>query len=196
MHENNDPKNLHELLQRLRSAAGDHSSVSLDSMLQATGRSSYGAVLLVPGLLVLSPLSGVPGLPSVCAVMVALITLQLLIGRRCFWLPQWLLRRSASRSKYDKALGFLERLTRYIDRLLRPRLTYLTRGVAVPANALLCLAVAMTMPPLELIPFGNSLAGATLSVVGLGLIAHDGVMILIALAFFSALLFMLGRVLL
>jgi hypothetical protein len=167
--------------------------VTIESMVQATDERSFGALLLVPGLLVLSPLSGIPGLPSVFALMVSLIAVQLLIGRKHFWLPKWLLRRSASRSKYDKAMAFLHRFSYYVDRLLKRRLTFLTNGPANRLNAVLCLAIAATMPPLELIPFGNSTAGAALSVLGLGMMARDGAMIVAALLFFFGLAYMVSR---
>jgi len=187
------PQNLESLLQRLEQAGEPDQPVTIECMLQVTDERSFGALLLIPGLLVLSPLSGIPGLPSVIAVMVMLIAVQLLIGRERFWLPQWLLRRSASRSKYDKAIAFLQRLSGFVDRLLRRRLTFLTSGLATRLNALLCMLIAATMPPLELIPFGNSIAGAALSVLGLGMMARDGAMIVVAALFFFGLVYMTSR---
>lgn len=66
-------------------------------------------------------------------------------------------------------------------------------GLANRLNAVLCLAIAATMPPLELIPFGNSTAGAALSVLGLGMMARDGAMIVAALLFFFGLAYMVTR---
>ena len=189
------PKNLDDLLGQLEQAGDADQPVTIQSMLDATDRRSFGALLLVPGLLVLSPLSGIPGLPSVFALMVALIALQLLIGRKHFWLPSWLLKRSTPRSKYDKALAFLRRLARYVDRVLRCRLTFLTHGpLAIRISALLCLLIAMTMPPLEIIPFGNSIAGGALTLLGLGLLARDGLMIVASATLFLGLVYMISRI--
>jgi len=193
MNQPEEPKDLGTLLELLEHAGEADQPVSIDCMLQATGQRSFGALLLVPGLLVFSPLSGIPGLPSLFAVMVTLIALQLLVGRRHIWLPQWLLRRTASRSKYDRAMAFLKRPAGFIDRLLRRRLTFLTEGIAVRFNALLCLLIAATMPPLELIPFGNSTAGAALSILGLGMMARDGVLVLVAIGFFVCLAYFVSR---
>lgn len=190
---NDPPCTLGALLKKLEQAGQSDDRVSIEDMLQATGQRSFGALLLVPGLLVFSPLSGIPGLPTFFAIMVSLIALQLLIGRRHFWLPQWLLHRTAPRSKYRRAIGFLKKPAAFIDRLLRRRLTFLTKGPAVYLNAVICLLIAATMPPLELIPFGNSTAGAALSILGLGMMARDGAMTLAALAFLGALAFMLMR---
>lgn len=189
------PKNLEDLLEQLQQAGETDQPVTIQNMLEATDRRSFGALLLVPGLLVLSPLSGIPGLPSVCALMVALIAMQLLIGRTHFWLPAWLLHRSAPRRKYDKALAFLRRLARYIDRVLRCRLTFLTHGpLAIRISALLCLLIAMTMPPLELVPFGNSIAGGALTLLGLGLLARDGLLIVASATLFVGLVYMISRI--
>ncbi|AHL76445.1 ABC transporter permease [Stutzerimonas stutzeri] len=188
------PENLSALLELLGQAGEPSEPVTIQSMLEATGQRSFGALLLVPGLLVFSPLSGIPGLPSVFAVMVGLIAVQLLIGRKHFWLPRWLLRRGASRSKYDRAIALLKRPARWVDQLLRHRLTVLTEGLAVRVNALVCLLIAATMPPLELIPFGNSAAGAALSFLGLGMMARDGALVIVALLFLCVLAYLVSRI--
>ncbi len=189
------PENLESVLQKLDGAADGEERVSIGGMLEATGQRSFGVLLLVPGLLVLSPLSGIPGLPTFFAVMIVLVATQLLIGRHHFWLPRWLLKRSASRRKYDKAMGFLHRLAKHVDRIMRPRLEWLTTGIAVRMTAVLCVLIAITMPPLELLPFANSLAGAILTLLGLGMMARDGAMTLAALSLYGILLFLFIRVL-
>jgi hypothetical protein len=189
-----EPQNLGTLLELLEQAGEPGEPITIECMLEATGHRSFGALLLVPGLLVFSPLSGIPGLPSFFAVMVGLIALQLLVGRKHFWLPRWLLGRSASRSKYDRAMAFLRDPARFIDRLLRHRLTFLTEGLAVRFNALLCLLIAATMPPLELIPFGNSIAGAALSFLGLGMMARDGALVIVAVSFLGVLAYLTSRI--
>ena len=187
------PQNLKTLLQLLEEAGEPDEPISIEGMLEATGQRSFGALLLIPGLLLFSPLSGIPGLPTFFAIMVGLIAIQLLIGRTHFWLPKWLLNRCASRSNYDRAIAFLKRPARLIDRLIRHRLTVLTEGIAVYINALLCLLIAVTMPPLELIPFGNSVAGAALSFLGLGMMARDGALVIAALLPLGLLAYLASR---
>lgn len=193
MNRDEQPHDLRSLLDCLTQAGEPGQDVTLSTMLEATGQRSFGALLLVPGLLVLSPLSGIPGLPTFFAAMVALIAFQLLIGRDHLWLPQWLLRRSAPRSKYDRAMGFLKRPAKWVDRIIRHRLTLLTTGPAVRLNAVLGLLIAATMPPLELIPFGNSLAGGALSLLGLGMMAKDGALVLLSIAMLGGLAFLATR---
>lgn len=188
-----EPQNLKTLLQLLEEAGEPDELISIEGMLEATGKRSFGALLLIPGLLLFSPLSGIPGLPTFFAVMIGLIAMQLLVGRTHFWLPKWLLNRCASRSKYDRAIAFLKRPARLIDRLIRHRLTVLTEGIAVYINALVCLLIALAMPPLELIPFGNSVAGAALTFIGLGMMARDGALVIAALLPLGLLAYLASR---
>lgn len=188
-----EPQNLKTLLQLLEEAGEPEEPISIEGMLEATGQRSFGALLLIPGLLLFSPLSGIPGLPTFFAVMIGLIAMQLLVGRTHFWLPKWLLNRCASRSKYDRAIAFLKRPARLIDRVIRHRLTVLTEGIAVYINALVCLLIAVAMPPLELIPFGNSVAGAALTCLGLGTMARDGALVIAALLPLGLLAYLASR---
>ena len=177
-----EPHNLEQLLERLGGAGEGEETVALGTLLDVTGRRSFGPLLLLTGLVPLSPLSGIPGLPSVMAVCVLLISAQLLMGRDCFWLPEWVLKREISRQRFDKALRFLNPVARFIDRFIHPRLQRLTRGRAVYGLAIVATAVALLMFPLELVPFANTLCGAAITVFGLALIAHDGLLVLLGYA--------------
>lgn len=183
MSQEGEASNLDQLLDKLISADGEE-RVSLSAMLEAAGRRAFGPVLLVPGLIALSPLSGIPGMPSTLGVIVMLVAGQLLIGRKHFWLPGFLLRRKIARSKLDKAVKFLRPIAHFIDRLLRRRLAFLTEGAGVRLIAIVCFLIAATMPPLELLPFAASAAGAALTLFGVSLIAHDGLVAAFALIFF------------
>ena len=175
-------ENLNQLLDNLSCAGGKDERVTLGDMLQATGRRAFGPLLLVPGLIALSPLSGIPGIPTSTALIVMLVAVPLLIGRQDFWLPKVLLSRSVGRSKLDKAIKFLRPVARVIDKFLRRRLSFFTEGLGVRLVALVCFFIAATMPPLELLPFAATTAGAALTLFGVSLVAHDGLIACVAFA--------------
>ena len=131
----------------------------------------------------LSPVGDIPGVPTMVAVLVLLLSTQLLWGRRSFWLPGWLLRKSIARSKMTKSIGWLERPAGFIDRFLRPRLSMFAEGFAVRVIATVSLLISLAMPVMEVIPFSASGAGAALTAFGLALIARDGLVALLALIF-------------
>lgn len=170
---------LQQLVDRLDEAATTE-RVDVECMMQAVGRSSFGALLLLGGLVTLSPLDVIPGIPTLIALAVLIVCVQLLAGRRYFWLPSWLLRRSIAREKFRRALTWLRKPARFGDRLVRPRLTALTSDAAIKMIAVGCIVVALAMPVMEVVPFSANLAGIALSAFGLAVIAHDGLLALVA----------------
>jgi hypothetical protein len=172
---------LQQLLERLdKAAAGER--VDVECMMEAAGRSSFGALLLLGGLVTLSPLDIVPGIPTLIALAVLIVCVQLLAGRKHFWLPAWVLRRSISRRRFRQALAWLQKPARFGDRLVRPRLTALTTDAAIKVIAAACIVVALAMPVMEVVPFSANLAGIALTAFGLAVIAHDGLLALVAFA--------------
>jgi hypothetical protein len=176
------PTTLEELLDGFSEIDTESRRVSLGAMLETVGRRSFGALLLALGVIPFSPLSVVPGVSTAVAVLVLLIAGQFLFGRNYFWLPRWLLRRSVSRSRFNRVLKILRPVARFVDKLIGRRLTVLTESAAVYGIAGASIVIALIMPPLEMLPLTNHVAGAALTAFGLGLMAHDGVLVIIALA--------------
>jgi hypothetical protein len=173
--------NLQELLGQIETAAHETDSVSLERILGAVGQRSFGPILVIAGLVILAPLIGdIPGVPTLMAVLVLLIAVQVLMGRQHPWLPGWLLNRSVASKKLVKVIGWLRKPARFVDRLLRPRLQRFTHRAGMYATAILCIGIAAALPPMELVPFSANAAGIALTALGLALIANDGLLALIA----------------
>jgi hypothetical protein len=191
-----DAGSLLELLDQLHATADDGDTVSLDALMGAVGRRSFGPILVLVGLIILAPLVGdIPGVPTLMAVVLVLIAGQVLLRRKRLWLPRWLLDRSVASHKLKSAVKWLRRPARVIDRALRPRLTYLTQAVGIQMTAILCILIAAALPPMELVPFSANAAGIALTALGLALIANDGYLalgaIIICAATFGAVLYAL-----
>jgi hypothetical protein len=191
-----DAGSLLELLDQLHATADDGDTVSLDALMGAVGRRSFGPILVLVGLIILAPLVGdIPGVPTLMAVVLVLIAGQVLLRRKRLWLPRWLLDRSVASHKLQSAVKWLRRPARVIDRALRPRLTYLTQAVGIQMTAILCILIAAALPPMELVPFSANAAGIALTALGLALIANDGYLalgaIIICAATFGAVLYAL-----
>jgi hypothetical protein len=171
------------LLDRIEQAAEGREGVSLGRLMEFVGRSSFGPFLLIPGLVTLAPLIGdIPGVPTVMGLFVLLSAGQLLLGREQFWLPGWVLERSVDREKLEKAVSWLRRPSRWIDRVMRPRLERFTGGTGAYVSAAMCALIAVAMPFMEFVPFSANGAGAALTAHGLGLVTRDGLVMLLAFA--------------
>lgn len=175
-----DPKNIGGILDRLNELAGRGGQVSLGEVTEALGNRSHGPFLLVPALIEISPVGGIPGVPTVLALIIVLLAVQLLIGREHMWLPGFLARRSVSSDKTRKAAAKLRPVARVMDRWFHGRLPKLTQGPFVRVAAGLCILLALTVPPLELLPFASSAPMLAIAAFGLALLVRDGLLMIVA----------------
>lgn len=181
MNQPDDPENLQQLLDRLRTRTDDQAEVSVADILDAVGERSFGPVTLVAGLIVVAPLIGdIPGVPTLLGLLVLLTLGQLLFLRHAVWLPATLASRRMEQAKLAKGLDWVEKPARYIDRYTRPRLVWLTCGPGQYLMALVCMSVALAMPAMEVVPFSANGGGLALIAFGLAMIARDGLLALIA----------------
>lgn len=178
--------NLEELLDRVGKLAHDNQEVSIGMVVESIGSRSFGPLLMLIGITLFSPLSGVPGMSFFMASFVLLVAVQMLLGRKQFWLPHFILDRSVEHGKLEKALSWLSKPARGIDRVLRPRLTFLVHNGASYGVAAVCVVIGLCMPFMELVPFSSSAAGLALLALGLALVVHDGLLVLLALVVFGA----------
>ncbi|WP_092386931.1 exopolysaccharide biosynthesis protein [Halopseudomonas salegens] len=186
-------KNLQQVLDRIESASVEHGDVSLGAMMEEIGYRSFGPLLVLAGVIIALPIVGdIPGVPTMVAVIVAVIATQLLAGRNYFWLPGFLLRRSVSREKLQKSVAWARKPARFIDKGLKPRLTFLVKGMPALVIAGIALFIAAITPVTEIIPFSANIAGAALLAYGLSLIAEDGLLAIVASVLTTAIVILLG----
>ncbi|MFP4251150.1 MAG: exopolysaccharide biosynthesis protein [Guyparkeria sp.] len=180
-HRDREPEGLVGLLQLLANIREQGESVRLATVLDLVGRRSFGPMLLLAGLVTIAPVIGdIPGVPTLIGVFVFLVALQLMLGREYFWMPEFLLDRRIRRQTLHKVVVWMTPTARFVDRFLRPRLTFLVNGGARYGVAVLAMMVAILMPLMEFVPFSANIAGATLTVFGLALISRDGLLALFA----------------
>lgn len=167
------PESLGELLQAMAPAPED-SHVSLGAVLGRFGDRSFAPAILVPALILVSPISGIPGTPTVGALVVVLIALQALIGRKFLRLPGFLMRRKIRAGQMVKALRWLARPAAWIDRHSLGRLHMLTAPPLSLIAYAVVLLIALSWPLLELLPFITSFGAGAVSLIALGLMTRDG----------------------
>jgi hypothetical protein len=186
---NHKTTSMQGLLGQIGKADHGATSVTFADILEVVGNRSFGPLLLLAGFITLAPLIGdIPGVPTLTGLFIILISVQMLLGRRHFWLPRLILDRSINRKKLKKVLDMMQGPSRFIDRLLSPRLTALVEGPMTYAIAIICACIALIMPVMEIIPFSANLAGGAITAYGLALFARDGVAAIFAFVFTAAIL--------
>ena len=190
-------KTVNDLRSLLRSLGEntEGEKVSIADLLDAVGRRAHGPVLLLLGFISISPLTLVPGANWLIALITFIFAMQVVIGLKHPWLPGKVLKVSFPRKYLLSGIEKLEGHAYAVDRILKPRLTFLTKIPFINIVALACVAAAVITIPLGLVPFGPLLPGLTVLLFGLALTARDGVVLLVAMAALAGATLLLVRVL-
>lgn len=171
---------LGEVLEAVEAKADDDRPLSIAEIQEVAGHRAFGPLLLLPGLAAITPLSGIPTVPSMIGAIVMLISLQVVFGRRDVWLPRRLAKAAIDGARVRKAIAFASPIARRVDRVVRRRLVFATEGIGLRVAAAVCFLTAATMPPLEILPFAATSAGSVIAVFGLAITVHDGLLIVVA----------------
>lgn len=175
------PKNLNDLLDKVHDTAEDGEKVTLDEIMDAIGRRSFGPILLLAGVFVSAPgIADIPGVPTIIGLFVLTISIQLICGTDHFWLPKWLLKRELKSKTIEKmtTTKWVRKPAKFVDHLLKERLRALTSRSAMVVIALVCVLTMLVMPLTEVVPLSANVVGASLIAFGLALMANDGLMTL------------------
>ena len=176
-----EPDNLGDLLGDVEGLGESRDRVSLGDALDAFGRRSFAPLLIVLPVIEMTPIGGIPGVPTLLAVTIAFIALQLLIGREHVWLPDFVERRQTDGEKLAKALHKLDRAARWIDSKLTDRFDFFVEGIGARVAAAGILLLCISVPPLEFLPFASTVPMFAIAAIGLALLVHDGLLMIVAL---------------
>jgi hypothetical protein len=170
-------------------------TVTLGQLMNIVERRSFGAVILLLGVVAISPLTIVPGATWTVATVTLLFSLQLLFARRHPILPPDLLKLKISRAQLETFVQATRGAAHVADKLTAPRLHFLTKPPFVIGVAVVCTIAALVTFPLGLIPLGPVLPGLAILLMGIGLTARDGVFLILASLAMAGSLMLLARLL-
>jgi hypothetical protein len=114
-----------------------------------------------------------PPIPLICGLLLALVAVQIVFGREAPWLPHQLMNRSMARTDVERAVGRAIPVFRRLERISRPRMTFLDTPIAMRlmGAVVLVLSLGLLFAP----PFvGQIPLGLAVCLVGLGLVERDG----------------------
>jgi hypothetical protein len=150
--------------------------VTVGDLVKAMEQRGHGMAMLVLSLPMLLPITP-PGISAVVGLPTAFVALQLILRRPHVWLPGFLRRRSIETEKFRQVIDKTVRYVARVERLLKPRLNFLTESLAEPliGIAVLLVALLLVLP----IPFTNIPLGLSIALLSMGLIQRDGVALLI-----------------
>ncbi|WP_282025265.1 exopolysaccharide biosynthesis protein [Limimaricola cinnabarinus] len=170
-----------EILDRLEQEGRNDDRATVGDVTGALGDRGFGPFLFVPALIEITPIGGVPGVPTILALIIALFAVQIVMQRDEMWLPGFLENRSVSGDKLAESADKLRGIGRWLDRWFHGRLEALTGPKASRIAGIAVLLLCLTVPPLEFIPFASTAPMAAIAAFGLAMTLRDG--LLMALGF-------------
>lgn len=153
--------------------------ITLRDLFSALEQNSFPVLLLVFSLLLVSPLSAIPGVTTLFGLTIATILAQLLLGRQHPWLPDFLMRQRLPVKQTQTALHWLEKPAGWLDRGLRYRLSWVTSSPVALAPKAVVLCAALCTPLMEVIPASATSVGAAITLFSASLLARDGVFVVV-----------------
>jgi hypothetical protein len=176
-----------EFLTRIDEAAREGDTTSIGEVVDRMGARSFVPLLLFAGLVMVAPGVGdIPGVPTLMGLIVLLVCSQLLLKRRHIWLPGWLLKRNVANSNVRTGVRWMRRPARFLDRWSKRRQTRFVRHAGFYTIVSACALIATASPAFEVVLFSANFAGAAITAFALALLAEDGVLAMIAIAFCAA----------
>ena len=145
----------------------------VDSM-EAIG---FGLALLIFSLGIISPLP--PPFPSIISLPLVVFSAQMTIGMNAPKLPIWIAKKEIKRSVLAMMVQKSSPYIRKVERILKPRLTFMTSIIAerVVGFFLLGFSSFILVP----LPLSNFIPGLGILITSFGLMGKDGLVIILGI---------------
>lgn len=168
---NNHPRTTDLIRDTLASIQGDR--VALGDLVDRFGARGFGMLLLFLSLPAFIP---IPGVAGVTGPVIALLGLQMLIGLRRPWLPEFARRKCIDKQTVARFTSRMGRLLKVLERFCRPRALWLFDNAGNRATGLVLIlyGLLLSLP----IPFTNFIFGLILLSIAIAMIERDGVLLL------------------
>ena len=181
MDRNCEPESVRDVLDCVEETGEVHARVSVADVVERIGEGAFAPLMLVPALVMISPLTVILGVATACGLVIALIAFQMAIGRERLWLPGFVLRQTVSSRRLDRAVARFAGPARFIDAVTGKRLAVLVDPPFTRLWALLCMALALIVPVFELVPMSATIIASAIALFALAMLARDGLLALCGL---------------
>tara|TARA_B100001989_G_scaffold251684_1_gene231497 strand:- start:1172 stop:1762 length:591 start_codon:yes stop_codon:yes gene_type:complete len=154
--------------------------IDVAELVEVLNSRGFGPLLVGPAIIIILPTGAIPGMPSICALLIIFVSAQILMGRSQPWIPKSLKSFSFSREKFLEALSIAKPYAQKIDKLIYPRFKFLIQDSLKPIIAIISILLSIAIMILGFIPFAAALPASGILLLGLGLTARDGLLFAIS----------------
>jgi hypothetical protein len=144
---------------------------SIDELTQAVGDKGFGVLLMILSLPSALPIPA-PGYSIPFGIAMAIIAIQIFIGRKTVWLPKRILNFRIHPKLARKMVGAGASFLRRIEILIKPRMRWMHSkiGHSILSVIILMMALFMMIP----IPGTNTLPAMAIFAIGVSMAEEDG----------------------
>lgn len=162
-----------DLLEGLKSVPSVR--IGVHEIVEALSGRAFALLIVLLGLPNCLPMP--PPIPTICGILLILVSLQMMSGMITPWMPRRILSQTVSRLDLVRAVDRALPLLRRLERVSRPRLGVADGGLALRlvGATIFVLSVALLVAA----PFvGQIPLGIAISVIGVGLVERDGLLMI------------------
>lgn len=174
---------LTEIIESIASEADQH-QVDVHEILDSFSKQGFGILLILPCILLLiPPIGAIPGVPFLMGLLIALLSIQLMVGVRQPWLPRKIMDVKVKTKLVKKSINGLLPFTRAVDKYTKRRLQILFMFPMINIAACCCLCLSVVIMFIGWIPFLPFGVAAVVLVFAVGLTVGDGLFLALGFGF-------------
>lgn len=95
------------------------------------------------------------------------------------WLPKFILNTRIKSKLFKDAFAGLKLASEWLDERVHPRMTALAQRPFIIISQVMCLLSGLALSPLEIVPFTSTLIGLAVTLLALGMLARDGLLLVV-----------------
>lgn len=154
-------------------------SLGIGEIKNALHERGFGILLAIVALPLCIPIPTPPGYTTLFAIPIFIFAVQMIIGHKSPWLPNWITQRKIKRTTLSAFVTRANRTLRKLEALLRPRLTFAGSRTGEKVVGVFCFifAISIAVP----LPFTNLPPGWGVLLMSLGLLSKDGLVVIIGM---------------
>lgn len=158
-------------------AAQEGEKVAIGDLVNALRNRAFGILFLLFGIPNCIPMP--PGIPVICGIILALIGLQMALGRHDLWLPDIIAKRTFSRAMLERIVNRSGPYIRRFESWSTPRYPHVSGPIGRHIMGVTVVVLGLVLAFLPIPFFGNIPPGIAVCILGLGLVERDGLIIII-----------------
>lgn len=162
------------VLDDLLETATQQQSITLKELIDSVKQKGLGAAIIALSLICVLPSGAIPFVPALCGVFIILLSVQFILQKETFWIPQSFAKKELTSSKLEKSIKGFRPWAQKLDQLFKNRLTWLNNQVVATMAGLCCILLSMGIIAFGFIPFIALVPGCAILFFGIGMTFSDG----------------------